>query len=145
MENEHVLGGLARLRAELTGEANILKAQLARIAGAIAQLDAVIRLFDPAYDVDGIKPKRPQAVDSAVRGDMARFVLGALREAAVPLTVAALTQRLMAERQMDSADLPRVRAFAKRVATALLGQERAGAVRAVREKPGRAVLWAIAE
>jgi len=76
MENEHMLSGLARRRAELTGEANALKAHLARIAGDIAQIDAVIRLFNPGYDVDGIKPKRPQAVDSAVRGDMARFVLG---------------------------------------------------------------------
>ncbi len=63
----------------------------------------------------------------------------------MPVTVAVLARRLMAERQMDPAERGRTHAMAKRVATALRGQERAGTVRAVREKPGRAVLWGIAE
>lgn len=139
----HVIAGLAKRRAELAGEADALKARLARIAGDMAQLDAVIRLFDPAYDTGGIRPKRPRAADGAGRGEMARFVLGVLREAGEPVAVAAFTKRLMAERQMDPADLARARTVAKRVAMALRVQEQGGTVRALRE-PRHPVRWTIA-
>ena len=61
---EHVLSGLAKRRAELAGEADALRARLAAIATDLGHLDAVIRLFDPDYDLGAIRPKRPRDADA---------------------------------------------------------------------------------
>lgn len=64
----------------------------------MGHLDAVIRQFDPDYDLGSIRPRRPRGPDVAGRGEKSRFILGVLREATEPVTVAAITQRLIAER-----------------------------------------------
>lgn len=140
MEHEHVLSGLAERRARLSGEIAVLKARIAVIAADVERIDAVIRMFDPGYDTDGIKAKRTRAPDSAGRGEMARFVLGVLREAREPVPIVAMAKRLLAERQMDPADAGLARTASKRLADALRVQEQNGTVRGLRE-PGRPVLW----
>ena len=137
---DYVLSGLVKRRAELAGEADALKARLARIATDLGHLDATIRLFDPDHDIAGIRPKRPRGPDVAGRGEVSRAILAVLREAAEPVTVAAVSERLMAARGWDAADGERARTMAKRVAMVLRHQERRGAVRPI-ENPGRAVLW----
>ena len=143
MENGHVIAGLVKRRAELAGEAKALKARLARIATALGHLNATIRLFDPDYNLAAIRPKRPRGPDVAGRGEMSRAILAVLREAPGPVTVAAISERLMAEQGWDAADGKRARMMAKRVAMVLRHQERRGTVRPVQE-PGRAVVWTIA-
>lgn len=78
---DYVLSGLVKRRAELAGEADALKARLARIATDLGHLDATIRLFDPDHDVAGIRPRRPRGPDVAGRGEMTRAILAVLREA----------------------------------------------------------------
>ena len=60
---DYVLAGLAKRRAELAGEAETLRARLAQIATDTGHLDAVIRQFDPDYDLGSIRPKRPRVQD----------------------------------------------------------------------------------
>jgi hypothetical protein len=66
-----VLAGLTKRRAELAGEAETLKTRLAKITTDTSHLDAVIRQFDPDYDLGSIRPKRPRMQDAAGRGDRA--------------------------------------------------------------------------
>lgn len=141
---DYVLSGLVKRRAELAGEADALKARLTRIATDIGHLDATIRLFDPDHDIAGIRPKRPRGPDVAGRGEMSRAILALLREAPEPVTVAAISERLMAVRGWDVSDGKRARMMAKRVAMVLRHQERRGAVHAVQE-PGRVAVWAVAQ
>jgi len=82
---DYVLAGLTKRRAELTGEADALQARLAQIGTDLSHLDAVIRQFDPDYDLSSIRPKRSRGPDVARPGEMSRFVLGVLREAAEPM------------------------------------------------------------
>ena len=135
-----VLSGLIRKRAELSGEADALRTRLAAIAASMGHVDAVIGLFDPAFDLATIRPKRPRASDATKPGEMSRFVLDALREAGEPVPTSVIAARLMAERGMDDQDRKLVRAVLKRVGMTLRHQERRGTVRS-HAGPGRAVLW----
>ncbi len=140
---DYVLSGLTKRRAELAGEAEALRVRLAAIGADIGHLDAVIRQFDPDYDLASIRPKRPRAQDGARPGEMSRFILGVLREVAAPITTAAIVQRLIAERGMDGEDRRLVQKVTKRVGMALARQRETGVVRSVREV-GEAVVWAAA-
>jgi hypothetical protein len=139
---EHVLSALTKRRAELAGEAAALRARLSAIAADTGHLDAVIRQFDPDYNLASIRPKRPRGPDVARRGEMTRFVLGVLREAQEPVPTGAIAARLMSERGIDGSDRKRARDMAKRVAMALRHQERQGTVRA-EQGAGRVVLWEV--
>jgi hypothetical protein len=144
MENEHVLSGLARKRAELAaGEVDALRTRLVAIAADLGHLDATIRLSDPDYELASIRPKRPRGSDVARPGEMSRFVLDALREATEPMPTPAIAARLMAERGLDGQDRGLVRNLTKRVCMALRHQEQRGTVRS-HQGPGRVALWEIA-
>lgn len=140
---DYVLTGLVKRRVELSGEGDALRAKLARIATDLGHLDAVIRQFDPEYDMGSIRPKRPQSLDAAKRGERSRAVLDVLREASEPISAAEMVRRVLADQGQDPADGSLVRQVAKRFEMALARQERRGVVRARRE-PGQMVLWEVA-
>ena len=143
MENSYVIAGLVKRRAELAGEAEALKARIARVATDLGHLDATIRLFDPDFDLAAIRPKRVRTGDVANRGEMSRAVLDALRGAAAPMATATVVAAVMAGRGMDAQDHKAVGLMMGRVGMALRRQERNGAVRGARE-PGKPVLWELA-
>ncbi len=139
---DHVLAGLTKRRAELTGEADTLKARLAQIGTDLGHLDAVICQFDPDYNLASIRPKRPRGPDVAGRGEMSRFILGVLRDATEPVTTQEVARRLMTERGQDMEDRRLVAQSMKRVGMALNRQKGNGAVRAI-QRPGTATLWEV--
>ena len=140
---EHVLSGLVKRRAGLAGEAETLRARLAQIATDLGHLDAVIRQFDPDYNLGAIRAKRPRGPDVTRPGEMSRFVLGVLREATKPLPTPAIAARLMADRGMDQDSRSAVRNVTKRVGMALRHQEQRGVVRS-QSGTGRVMLWEVA-
>ncbi len=137
---DYVLAGLTKRRAELTGEADALNARLAQIGTDLGHLDAVIRQFNPDYDLGSIRPKRPRGPDVAGRGEMSRFILGMLREATEPVTTQEVTRRLMTERGQDLGDRRLVAQTMKRVGMALSRQKANGTVRS-EQGSGQFVLW----
>lgn len=144
METSHpVLSGLIRKRAELSGEAEALTVRLMAINANVIHLDAVIGLFDPAFNLASIRPKRARGPNVAKPGEMSRFVLDALRGAAEPIGTPELTVQLMAARGLDAQDRVAYRNMGKRVCMALRHQEGRGAVRSA-HGPGRIALWSIA-
>ena len=50
MENEHVLGGLTRKRAEIAGQIEHTHQTLRKLVGELDAIDAAIRIFDPTAD-----------------------------------------------------------------------------------------------
>ncbi len=140
---EYVLAGLTKRRAELTGEADTLKARLAQIGTDLGHLDAVIRQFDPDYDLGSIRPKRQRGPDVAGRGEMSRFILGVLREATEPMPTPDIAARFMAQRGIDGEDRRLVERITKRIVSTLRHQGQKGAVRS-QPGPGRVLLWEIA-
>jgi hypothetical protein len=139
---EHVLSGLTKRRAELAGEAEALRTRLSQIGADLGHLDAVIRLFDPDYDLAAIRPKRPRDTDAARPGEMSRFVLGVLREATEPMPTPEIAARFMTERGEDQTQRSRVREVTKRMGMALRHQEQRGVVRS-QAGVGRVLLWSV--
>ena len=74
--SEIVLNALAKRRAELMGEDTALRAKLSQIGADIGHLDAVIRQFDPGFNLASIRGKRPRNREAARRGETSRAVLG---------------------------------------------------------------------
>ena len=50
MENDHVVSGLKRKRAELAGHIRDATERLEALRAALASLDATLQRFDPTYD-----------------------------------------------------------------------------------------------
>ena len=140
---DYVLSGLTKRRAELSGEAETLRARLAQIATDVGHLDAVIRQFDPDYDLGSIRPKRARPDDAAGRGEISRFILQVLREANEPVATHDVVRRLMAERGQDVENRRLVKLTMKRVGMAFTRQKALGTVRAI-QGAGPVTLWEVA-
>ncbi len=138
-----IVAGLTKRRAELTGESDALRARLAAIGMDLGHLDAVIRQFDPDYDLSSIRPKRPRGPDVARPGEMSRFVLGVLRDTAEPVPTSDITARFMAQNGMDGQNRKLVEQIAKRIVSTLRHQGQKGTVRSQPGR-GRGLLWEVA-
>ena len=139
---DYVLSGLVKRRSELAGEAENIRSRLAQIGADLGHLDAVIRQFDPDYDLGAIRAKRPRRPDVARRGERSRALLAVLREAKEPLDTAEVVRRIMARDGQDAGDQRTVVQLVKRVGTALGRQEKHGVVQSMRAT-GRVVTWRV--
>ena len=143
MADPHVITALVKKRATLAGEIEAAHERLRQMVLDLENLDATLRLFDPDYQVEAIKPKafRPPK-DWSNRGQMSRIILSVLRQAAEPLTTRDIAVQLLLERALDSQDLKLLRLMTKRVGVALRGQRNNGVVESD-QGPGQYMLWHI--
>ena len=58
MENEHVLSGLTRKRAEIAGQIEHAQDSLRKLVMSLDAIDAAICIFDPTADIGAIHPKQ---------------------------------------------------------------------------------------
>jgi hypothetical protein len=75
----------ARSRIGVHGQISHTRAKLQQLIIDIGHVDAAIRIFDPNYDVDGIRQKISTPAHRALRGDLTRASLDALRDAPGPM------------------------------------------------------------
>lgn len=139
--SEHVISGLVRKRAELAGEIEATHKRLSQMIADLGNLDATILMFDPQFEIDGIRPKafRPPE-DWSKRGEMARAVLNILRVASEPMTARDIARQLIVERGLDANDDRLLRLMRQRVATSLRYQRDKG-VAISKDGPGMYNLW----
>lgn len=142
MENEHALSALLRKRAELTGQFEHHQAVARQLLIDIDSLDATIRLFAPDIDLTDVKPKPMPPRYAAYKGEVARIVLGTLREAKRPCSTQELTMHVMAERGMNTADKRLVKTVTKRVGACLRHHRARGLLRNVKGL-GQWLAWEI--
>ena len=64
MATSIVLNGLVKRHADLLGEAEAIRARLDEISAALMHLDATILLFDPAFDLTAVRPRKHTVEDS---------------------------------------------------------------------------------
>lgn len=103
-----------------------------------------IRIFDPSYDLEGIRQKLPTAAHRAVRSDLARATLDALRDAPGPMTTKELARHVMAERGLNTADVSLLQSFTRRTGALLRWQKKRGILRSIKDLlHGRCDLWKI--
>jgi len=144
MENEHVLSGLTRKRAEIAGKIEHAQAALRKLVGELDALDIAIRIFDPQADTGAIKPKVHPPRHRAFRGEMTRHVLEILRKAEKPVTTRAIANAVMSARGLNVNDSGMVTIARKRVRACVWNLKRAAHVREV-AGVGDLKEWALAE
>ena len=142
MENEHVLSGLIRKRAEIAGELEAAQARVRQLIIDVDSVDATIRLFDPNIDLAEIKPKPLPPRHAAFQGEMTRLILGVMRETGLALTTRDIALRIMAERSLNPADPRLMRTVQKRTGAALRHLRARGTVRSERGR-GSNLRWAL--
>ena len=139
----YVLLGLTKRRAELAGEAESLKGRLTQIGTDAMHLEAVIRQFDPDYDLASIEGIRQRGPDAAQRGERSRVLLDVLREAGESLATAEIVRRVMKLHGQDLEDRQLLRSLSKRISMSLARQERQGVLRSKRGI-GQSLVWEVA-
>jgi hypothetical protein len=135
------LAGLISRRAAMATELEQARDTMVVLAASLRRLDAAIRKAG-ATDIPAIRRQRLR-LPNRERGPIVRPLLAILRTASEPISLRALTLRLMEQRGMDCADPRLYRNANHQVKMALAGQRRNGVVRAGRGA-GPAVLWTIA-
>ena len=128
MENEHVLGGLTRKRAEIAGQIEHTQDALRKLVMTLDAIDAAIRIFDPTADVGAIAPKQYPPRHAAFRGEMMRFVMGALRLAEKPVTSRDIALQVMKGRGLNPDDAELLVTIRKRVGACIMWKLKQGGV-----------------
>jgi hypothetical protein len=97
---------LVRLHADLGGRILANKAEAKRLAENMRHVEAVLKMFDPGYNVRAIAARRRQKTNPWFkRGTLFREALGVLRTATAPMTVTELTHGVLAAHGLtDTAD-----------------------------------------
>jgi hypothetical protein len=92
---------LVRLHADLGGQIWENRKEAERLAEAMKHVEAVIRLFDPDYNVHRISIRRRHKGNIWFkRGTLFRHALDVLRKAQEPLTTRQITERLLNARNI---------------------------------------------
>lgn len=99
MAESHVVSALVAKRAELTGRIENFQSQIRQLSMDVDHLDATLQLFDPDYDVLGIKPKGIRSSNPWFsKGEISRLSLDALRTASAPLSTCDIADVLIARK-----------------------------------------------
>ncbi|MCH2486472.1 MAG: hypothetical protein MK010_01845 [Erythrobacter sp.] len=106
-------------------------------------IDATLRMFDPEIELDEIKPKPLPPRHHAFKGQVTRAILSMLRSEG-PMDAKAITIRLMAERELNSADKALQKAMHKRIGAALRNMRERGLVGSQEPRKGGLLVWSIA-
>jgi len=131
MENEHVISGLTRKRAEIAGQIEHTQAAMRKLVNELDAIDAAIRIFDPQADIATIKPKAYPPRHAAFRGEMMRHVMGCLRTASEPVTSRDIAIVVMRARGLNPDDAELAVTIRKRVGACMWKMKQSGYVREV--------------
>jgi hypothetical protein len=144
-ERPNTIAGLVEKRAEIGGRIAQARATLRQLIIDLDHVDAAIRLFDPNYDVVGIKPKSYPAGHVTYRGELVKIVLDLLREAPGPMTTREVGVHIMVERGLNTADDMIVKTYTRRAGALLRHYRERGSVRSIKDpRGGQFDLWEVA-
>lgn len=136
---EHTLSGLVAKRAEIAGRITQVRATLRQLITDLDHVDAAIRIFDPGFNIEGIKPKAPAALFAvSFRGEFVRLILDMMREAQGPVTTKEIALHVMRGRGLNTADAALLALFTRRTRALLYHYRDRGMIRGVQgNEPGR--------
>jgi hypothetical protein len=141
-EYQHTTAGLVDKRREIAGQIEHVQRELHRLVVMLDHLDFTIRMLDPGADLG--PAKRYPVARQAFKGQMAQFVLGALREAnGKPVTSLEIAKKVIAGRGLN-ADQATTILIRKRVGAALRKYEQRGIARELATTGGLKA-WVLAD
>jgi hypothetical protein len=123
MAEPHIVSALVAKRSEVTGIIADLERQAAQQRADLVHVDAVLRLYAPELEPDGI-PSRPVRRRNGwfKPGELVRMVLDILRVAPAPMPTREIAAAVMVLRGLDPADMHTGRLIGKLVNNALSRQ-----------------------
>jgi hypothetical protein len=139
----HVVTGLIQKRAELAGLFEHHQAKARQLLIDLDAIDQALRMFDPDIELEAIKPKPLPPRAAAYKGEVARIVLGTLRDAKRACSTQELAMHVMAERGMNTADKRLVKTVTKRVGACMRHHRNKGLVRS-KGGLGDRLVWEVA-
>ena len=119
IDSPNVLSGLMTKRSEIAGLVEGLQDRLREALINLDHIDQTILLFDPEADLTEVKAKPLPPRHVAFKGQVTRSILHMLRTTGDALDSKAITLRLMAERELNAADVRLLKTIQKRVGAAL--------------------------
>ncbi len=129
---------LVRLHADLGGKILENRKEAKRLAEAMQHVEAVIRLFDPAYNVARIAARRRYKSNGIFkRGTILRQALEVLRKAQGPLTAREITERMLAIRGVSEPTPNAMRSLITSTQTSLQNHNGKTVARVGEGMPGR--------
>jgi hypothetical protein len=115
--------------------------QAERLADDMRHVKAVIRLFDPNYDIRRISVKRRYQCNNIFkRGTLFRSAIDTLRKAPEPMTARELVMAMLAAKSIVEPSAKQIQAIYSGVQVSLRNNEGRGVVRAGEGMPAR---WAL--
>jgi hypothetical protein len=136
--------GLVRKRAVLASEIQALQQQIAHKVADLRAIETTIRIFDPNVDYEELPVRRIPPAYAAFRGEMARAILGFLRDAPKGLTTHEVTSMLMAHRHIDATDPRAFKLINKRTGHSLTGMRTKGYITSTKDNARGLQRWMLA-
>ena len=128
---------LRQLHAELGGKLIDNKSEARRLVAAMKQVEAVMKLLQPGYDVRPIAVRRRKPNPWFKRGTVFRLVLDMLRVAQKPMTAREIVEAMLRAKGVLDPDPKDVRRLAASVQTCLQSRTGKGILRVGDGIPGR--------
>ena len=129
-------------RREVMREQAWLQREIKATEEAIVHIDAVIRLFDPGYDFDKLKAKRPLTEDDIFRpGEAPLLALNFLRECSGPVSTTEIAKYLLEQKGAPRLSPKRFQTLTSKIHAALQTQFRRGIIEKAGLSKTRAILW----
>ena len=100
---------LAQLHAELAGKLLDNAAERKRLTTAMIQVEAVMKMLQPGYNLRPIAVRRRKPNPWFKRGTMFRCAMDVLRTAEAPLTAREITKRMLETREITDASQKAIR------------------------------------
>ena len=140
MENDNLIAGLIRKKAEITAQVEALQIQLRQLIMNADNIDGAIRIFNPEIDLADIRPRTVPRSHVAFLGEVRRTTLNMLRETGLALTIKDIAFRVMTERKLSISDARLVRLIEKKVGSCLRNLRSRGVVQSEKDR-GSYLRW----
>ncbi len=124
MAEPHVISALTEKLSELTGLIARHRKEIARLSSEVNILDATIKLFDPEYRINTIKPKRYHRRNYFFKhGEAHKLLLDIIREARKSINPIEIAEEARRRKGLEL-DADQLSAFKATIGTALSRQRR---------------------
>jgi hypothetical protein len=141
MAESHVVSALVAKRSEVSGLIADLERKIAQQRADLVHVDAVLRLYAPALEPEGIPARAVRRRNGWFKsGELVRMVLEMLRVAPAPMPLREISIAVMSRRGLDPTDAHTARLIRKQVNNALTRQTD-NLIEKITE--GRAVRWRV--
>ena len=117
--SKQALYALAKLHSELAGKLLDNAAERKRLTVSMLQVEAVMKMLQPGYNVRSISVRRRKPNPWFKRGTVFRLAVDEMRKADAPLTVREITERMLVTRKVTDATPKEIRDLAGGVLSSL--------------------------